>query len=140
MDVFTKSKRSEVMSRVRGRGNKETEGVLIKLFRKDRITGWRRHLRVFGNPDFIFQKSKLAVFVDGCFWHGCSKHCTYPATNQYFWSRKLESNVTRDQLVNRELRKRGWCVLRIWEHQLRDVKRVAGRLQYAQSIENRGRC
>jgi DNA mismatch endonuclease (patch repair protein) len=73
-DVFTKRKRSEVMSRIRGRGNKETELALAKLLRKHRITGWRRNQAVFGKPDFVFRRQRLAVFVDGCFWHGCPIH------------------------------------------------------------------
>ena len=75
-DVFTKAKRSEVMSRIRGRGNKDTELALAKLLRRHRITGWRRNQPVFGKPDFVFPKLKLAVFVDGCFWHGCPKHAS----------------------------------------------------------------
>ena len=66
-DVFTKAKRSEVMSRIRGRGNKDTEMALAKLLRANRITGWRRNQPVFGKPDFVFQKFKLALFVDGFF-------------------------------------------------------------------------
>jgi DNA mismatch endonuclease (patch repair protein) len=69
-DVFTKIKRSQVMAAIRSKGNKDTELKLISIFRKYRITGWRRHQVVFGNPDFIFRKAKIAVFVDGCFWHG----------------------------------------------------------------------
>jgi DNA mismatch endonuclease, patch repair protein len=117
-DVFTKAKRSEVMSRIRGRGNRETELALVILFRKHRIAGWRRNRPVFGKPDFIFPKLKLAVFVDGCFWHGCPKHSNMPANNRAFWQRKLTGNQARDRLVNRELRKQGWRVLRIWEHDL----------------------
>jgi DNA mismatch endonuclease, patch repair protein len=75
-DVFTKAKRSEVMSRIRGKGNKDTEVALAKLFRANGITGWRRHYAIAGKPDFAFPKCKLAVFVDGCFWHGCRKHAT----------------------------------------------------------------
>ena len=70
-DVFTKAKRSEVMSRIRGTGNKDTELALIILFRLHRIKGWRRHQPVFGKPDFVFPAVKVAVFVDGCFWHCC---------------------------------------------------------------------
>ena len=72
-DVFTKEKRSEVMSLIRGKGNKETENALLALLRQNKITGWRRHLPLPGKPDFAFQKQKVAVFVDGCFWHGCPK-------------------------------------------------------------------
>jgi DNA mismatch endonuclease (patch repair protein) len=117
-DVFTKSKRSEVMSRIRGRGNKDTEVALAKLLRANGITGWRRHQPVFGKPDFIFRKVRLAVFVDGCFWHGCPKHATRPKSNAAFWRRKLAANKARDRLVTRTLRARGWHVLRIWEHEL----------------------
>jgi DNA mismatch endonuclease (patch repair protein) len=117
-DVFTKTKRSEVMSRIRGRGNRDTELALAKLFHQHRITGWRRNRPVFGNPDFIFQMHKLAVFVDGCFWHCCPKHATKPKTNRAFWHRKLARNRARDRLVTRKLRNAGWHVVRFWEHDL----------------------
>lgn len=68
-DVFTKAKRSEVMSRVRSRGNKATELALVRLMRAEGITGWRRQQRFFGRPDFVFRKERVAVFVDGCLWH-----------------------------------------------------------------------
>jgi DNA mismatch endonuclease (patch repair protein) len=117
-DVFTKSKRSQVMSRIRSRGNKDTELALAKLLRRHHLTGWRRHRPLFGKPDFIFPKHKLALFVDGCFWHGCPRHATQPKNNCAFWQRKLAANKKRDQLVNRTLRRAGWRILRIWEHQL----------------------
>ena len=132
-DVFTKAKRSQVMSRIRGRGNKETEIALLQLFRQQGITGWRRHRAIFGNPDFVFLKVKLAVFVDGCFWHCCPKHSNLAMNNRKFWKRKLESNVQRDRLVGRTLRARGWSVLRIWQHELtlRNEKRLLRRLLQA---------
>ena len=115
-DVFSKAKRSEVMSRIRGRGNKDTELALMKLLRSHHITGWRRNQNVFGKPDFVFPKARLALFVDGCFWHCCPKHCNTPASNRAFWKKKLAANKARDRRVNRELRKLGWRVVRIWEH------------------------
>lgn len=117
-DVFTKEKRSEVMSRIRGKGNKDTELALAKLFRSNGISGWRRHYRITGRPDFAFPKHKLAVFVDGCFWHGCPTHATQPKGNKEFWQTKLDANKARDRKVNRLLRSSGWRVLRIWEHDL----------------------
>ncbi|MFZ0827957.1 MAG: very short patch repair endonuclease [Verrucomicrobiia bacterium] len=107
------------MSRIRGRGNKDTELTLIKLLRRGHITGWRRHQPVFGKPDFVFRQARLAVFVDGCFWHGCPKHCKTPAGNRAFWKKKLAANKARDRRVNRVLHKDGWRVVRIWEHDLR---------------------
>ena len=117
-DVFTKAKRSDVMSRIRGRGNKDTELALIRIFRAHRITGWRRHQPVFGKPDFVFPRWRLAVFVEGCSWHGCPQHATKPRNNATFWRKKFAANKARDRLVTRILRSRGWRVLRIWEHEL----------------------
>ena len=125
-DIFTKAKRSEVMSKIRSRGNRGTELALVIFFRNHGIIGWRRHRAVFGRPDFVFPKLKLAVFVDGCFWHACPKHISLPVGNRAFWKAKLEANRRRDRLVTRELRSRGWRVLRIWEHEL--SRRNEGRL------------
>lgn len=131
-DVFTKRKRSEVMSRIRGRGNKETELALAKLLRKHGITGWRRNQKMFGNPDFVFPRQRLAVFVDGCFWHACPKHANMPANNRAFWKKKLVGNIARDRVVNRTLRQAGWTVLRIWEHELtRTPDRALTRIKVA---------
>ncbi len=107
------------MSRIRSRGNRETEVALAKLFRRNKITGWRRNQKLFGKPDFIFPKSRVAIFVDGCFWHGCPWHGTMPSTNRSFWRRKISRNKKRDKLVTRTLRKNGWRVLRIWGHSLK---------------------
>ncbi len=106
------------MSRVRGSGNKRTELALAAFLRRNNIIGWRRHPRVFGSPDFVFQKGKVAVFVDGCFWHGCRKHATAPTNNGAFWAAKLARNKARDRLVGRVLKQRGWRVLRVWQHEL----------------------
>jgi DNA mismatch endonuclease (patch repair protein) len=121
-DVFTEEKRSEVMSKIRGKGNKATELAMVKLFRANGITGWRRHYPIEGKPDFAFPKLKLAVFVDGCFWHGCPKHATQPKGNGAFWLAKLEANKARDRKVNGLLRLKGWRVLRIWEHDLKPLR------------------
>ena len=124
-DVFTKAKRSSVMSRIRGHGNKDTELALMKLFRQHHITGWRRNQNIFGKPDFIFRRNRLALFVDGCFWHGCPKHCKISAGNHAFWKKKFAANKARDRRVNRELRRLGWQVARIWEHELKRKKEPA---------------
>lgn len=128
-DVFTKAKRSEVMSRIRGRGNKETEVAFARLLRLNKISGWRRHHTVFGRPDFVFLKLKVAIFVDGCFWHSCPKHSNTPANNRAFWEKKLLANRTRDRLVIGTLRKAGWRTMRIWEHELRLPERLVRRVK-----------
>src|ERR1035437_2923 len=114
-DIFTKAKRSEVMSRIRSRGNKDTEVALAKLLRHHRIIGWHRNQIIFGKPDFVFPKLKCVVFVDGCFWHGCPKHATKPKNNRNYWRRKLSANKKRDLLVNLTLRRADWQIVRIWE-------------------------
>ncbi len=124
-DVFTPEKRSAVMSRIRASANRDTELRMIALFKRHGITGWRRNARVFGRPDFIFRRERLAVFVDGCFWHrhrGC-KFAYTPKSRLEFWVRKFDSNVARDRLVARTLRQAGWRVIRIWECDLTTTRR-----------------
>ena len=135
VDVFTTAKRSAVMSLIRSRSNRATELRLIALMREHRITGWRRNALVFGKPDFVFRAAKLAVFVDGCFWHGCPKpkHSPSPKTRAAWWAAKLSRNKDRDRLVARTLRKQGWKVVRIWECDLgrKRGKRAVGRIARA---------
>jgi DNA mismatch endonuclease (patch repair protein) len=129
-DIFTSAKRSAVMSLIRSRGNQGTELRLISLMRKHRITGWRRGVRLPGSPDFVFRKQKVAIFVDGCFWHGCPRHGRFPDSRQDYWGPKLSRNAKRDRTITRELRGLGWKVLRIWECNLTRsrAERTANRL------------
>lgn len=128
-DVFSKQQRSALMAKVKSRGNRSTELRLMQIFREFGITGWRRRFRLFGNPDFVFRKERLAIFVDGCFWHGCPKHYSAPQSNRLFWLRKITKNKRRDKLVRRKLRSAGWIVVRIWQHELRDHRSVASRVR-----------
>ncbi len=130
-DVFTKEKRSEVMSHIRGKGNKDTELLMIQILRSNHISGWRRNQAILGKPDFAFPIQKIALFVDGCFWHGCPEHSTMPKNNRVFWENKLSGNKDRDKLVARELQIKGWKVLRIWEHELKNPSKVAERILQA---------
>lgn len=147
-DVFTVAKRSEVMASIRGKGNKSTEEALAKAMRRAGITGWRRHMafrlqpspyecvalgsrnriRVI-RPDFTFRQQRLVVFVDGCFWHQCPIHRTEPKQNAAFWANKLAANVARDNATDKALRKKGWRVMRVWEHELACVDSVLRRLR-----------
>lgn len=117
------------MSLVKSRGNQATEIRLIEIFRSQGIRGWRRHAPVFGKPDFVFSNARLAVFVDGCFWHGCPFHGSIPVSNRVFWTRKLIRNKERDRVVRRHLKNMGWRVLRIWQHELREPSKVARRVR-----------
>lgn len=124
-DMFSPAQRSRIMSRVRGRGNEATELRMMHIFRDFELRGWRRKAAIFGNPDFVFPSARVAVFVDGCFWHGCPIHGIIPATNRAFWASKLTRNKRRDRIVVRKLRSSGWRVVRIWQHQLREPDKVA---------------
>jgi DNA mismatch endonuclease (patch repair protein) len=86
-------------------------------------------------PDFVFTRLRIAVFVDGCFWHCCPLHSTQPKNNADFWQKKLATNQARDRLVIRTLRAHGWKVLRIWEHDLvrkREARLVRRLLRFLQ--------
>jgi DNA mismatch endonuclease (patch repair protein) len=117
-DVFTKEKRSEIMSRVRGKGNKATELKLIALFREHGFKRWRRNYPLFGKPDFVFPADRVVIFVDGEFWHGHPTRAKIPEENREFWEAKINRNIARDRLVNRTLKGKGWTVVRIWQYQL----------------------
>lgn len=118
-DVFSKRKRSEIMSKVKSSDtNLEKK---LKPFMK--VLGFTHQPKnIFGKPDFANKKEKIAVFVDGCFWHKCSKHYEFPETNQEFWKKKINKNSERDNKVTRRLKKEGWRVLRVWEHDLKKLK------------------
>jgi DNA mismatch endonuclease, patch repair protein len=103
------------MSLVRSKGNRATELRMIELFRAYKITGWRRSSRMLGKPDFVFRARRVVVFVDGCFWHGCPKHSSFPKNRAEWWAEKLAKNKSRDLHVTRNLKKLGWRVLRVWE-------------------------
>ncbi len=137
-DVFTKKKRSQVMAAIRSKGNKATELRLASILRAARVTGWRRHQPFPGHPDFIFRHARLAIFVDGCFWHGCRWHCRIPSSNRQYWHLKIKRNKKRDLAVRKLLRLRGWRVLRIWEHALRTPKSVATRINSELNARLRG--
>ena len=74
---------------------------------------------VYGRPDFANKSEKVALFIDGCFWHKCPVHYVAPKSNEAYWAQKIERNVKRDKTVNEVLAERGWKVVRIWEHELR---------------------
>ena len=118
-DVFDEKKRSEIMSRVRAKGNKTTELNLISWFKKWGIMGWKRYYPVKGHPDFVFRKQRIAIFVDGCFWHGHNCRNTRPRDNGEYWRSKRERNIQHDKGITALFESRGWTVIRIWECELK---------------------
>lgn len=117
-DVFDKSKRSEIMKKVRSKKNKSTELKLIEIFKENNIHGWRRNYKVKGHPDFVFLDKRIAIFVDGCFWHGHDCRNTCPKDNEDYWTKKRERNMKHDKEITEYFENRGWTVIRIWECEL----------------------
>ncbi len=119
------------MASIKGKANKGTELCVATLFRLHGIRGWRRHYPITGRPDFVFIKARLAIFVDGCFWHACPWHHRQPTSNVAFWRRKFAANRGRDRKTNALLRQKRWKVIRIWEHSLRQPERILARVREA---------
>ena len=120
MDNVSASVRSRTMAAVRSTGNRSTEWVLRARLIRSGLCGWRLNAKdVPGCPDFVFDRKRLTVFVDGCFWHGCPSCHRPPGSNRQYWIPKIERNKRRDGRASRRLRREGWTVLRIWEHELR---------------------
>ena len=117
-DVFSKEDRSGIMRKVKSSGNQSTEMKLIQYFEAHHVTGWRRHYNVKGHPDFVFMNRRIAIFVDGCFWHGHGCRNT-PSDNAEYWEKKRNRNIEHDREVTAMFEQRGWTVIRIWECELR---------------------
>lgn len=113
--------RSRTMRAIRSTSNKTTERRLASLLAKSGLRGWRlRSKQVLGTPDFVFPQKRVAVFSDGCFFHGCP-HCGHiPRTNKAYWTAKILRNRRRDARISRRLRAMGYSVIRIWECRLRE--------------------
>jgi len=117
-DVLTAEQRKHNMSCIRAK-NTEPEIKLRKLLWSQGIRGYRIHYNLPGKPDIVFIKKKIAIFVDGCFWHKCPLDFQEPETRKEFWMKKINSNVERDVKNTKELQKDGWIVMRFWEHDVR---------------------
>jgi DNA mismatch endonuclease (patch repair protein) len=128
-DCFKPEKRSRIMARIHSNGNYTTELRFIRLMREYKIAGWRRRSKLPGRPDFVFTRYKVAVFIDGDFWHGNPKRFRIPKSNCDYWEQKILANRKRDREVNRDLKRMGWRVLRIWESSLHDEEATIARLQ-----------
>ena len=107
------------MRQVKSKKNKSTELRLIKIFKENGVTGWKRNYPVKGHPDFVFLKQRIAVFVDGCFWHGHDCRNTRPSANEEFKKKKRERNIKHDKEITELFESRGWTVIRIWECELK---------------------
>lgn len=141
----TTSERSRLMARVRRSGTKPELLLRTVLHQIGLRYRTKSGIGLPGTPDIAFRRIKLAIFVDGCFWHGCPKHGTVPKTNTLFWMAKISRNRLRDKQVNKSLKGLGWRVIRIWEHQalgkeypvVRRIKRLS--ITSLQTARSRGR-
>lgn len=126
--------RSANMRAIRAKGNRSTEWRLRSLLIRSGLRGWQVHSKaLLGSPDFSFAGSKVVIFIDGCFWHGCPTCGHIPKTNQPYWTAKIGRNKKRDRRYMRELRKQGFKVIRIWEcalkrHPERSLQRILNKL------------
>ena len=116
-DVLTKRQRSYNMSQIKGKNTKPE--LLLRSLLSARGLRYRLHYKLIGKPDIVFVSKKIAIFIDGCFWHKCPECFIQPLTRKKFWALKIRGNVERDKLVTKELEKAGWTVLRFWEHDLK---------------------
>jgi len=107
------------MASVKSSNAKTTELKFLSLIKEKNITGWRRNYSLTGKPDFVFPRFKIAVFIDGCYWHGCPSHCRMPSSNIIYWNNKIEKNKIRDRKITKVLKMKGWQVIRIWEHEIK---------------------
>ena len=122
-DIFTPEKRSVVMKAVKSRNTKTTELKMIEIFKDLHIIGWCRTYPLIGKPDFVFPKKRIAIFVDGCFWHGHDCRNVTPSDNAEFWEAKRLYNKKHDEGVTQTLVQKNWTVIRIWECELKKKNR-----------------
>lgn len=120
MDTVSPDVRSRTMRAVKGK-NTTLEMSLRRALWSAGVRGWRLHSnKLPGKPDLVFSTSRVVVFIDSCFWHGCALHLRMPKSNLDYWQAKIGRNKTRDLLNTKELRTLGWRVLRFWEHEIRE--------------------
>jgi DNA mismatch endonuclease (patch repair protein) len=129
MDIFAKKKRSQIMSRIKGKDT-GIERDLASAMKIAGLNGVVYQKKMLGKPDFVFEKQKIAVFCDGDFWHGY-RFATWKNKLDPFWFNKISTNMKRDKKINRKLRMEGWIVLRFWGHQIqKNPKNCIAKIRY----------
>lgn len=131
MDKIDKKARSEVMSKVRSK-NTRLELTFFDLLINSGLSSFSTHVeKLPGKPDIVFDAEKVIVFLDSCYWHGCPKHLRMPATNIEYWQNKIKKNKIRDRRYTAELKKNGWLIVRVWEHELKTPQKVVKKISRA---------
>jgi DNA mismatch endonuclease (patch repair protein) len=132
MDTVSRQVRSLVMSRVKSKRNRSTEWRLRALLVRRGLRGWKVNPEdVPGSPDFVFFAQRVVIFTDGCFWHGCPRCGKVPTSNVSYWEGKIARNRKRDKATSTALRRQGWTVLRLWEHDMDSLEIIASRIEKA---------
>jgi DNA mismatch endonuclease, patch repair protein len=121
--------RRRTMQAVKSKGT-QLERRLFAMLAGMRLRGWKKNdASIIGKPDVAFLSQHIAVFIDGCFWHGCPRcRRTLPKTNREYWERKIQRNVALAKSYNRQLRRDGWTVIRIWQHEIADTAKVRAKI------------
>ena len=120
VDTVDRVTRSRIMRAIKSEGSLSTERRFGALLARSGISGWHFHVLLPGKPDIVFGKRKIAIFLDGCFWHGCFSCYRRPNSRRAYWDRKVQANRIRDKQITSQLTSQGWRVLRFWEHEVRD--------------------
>jgi DNA mismatch endonuclease (patch repair protein) len=123
-DIFSKKKRSEVMSLIKSKETK-IEISFRKGLSEKGLKYRKNSSKYFGKPDIVFASHKIVIFIDSCFWHGCKIHGRMPTANKKYWADKIKRNKERDTEVSKHYKKLGWHIIRIWEH---DIKNKGGKV------------
>jgi DNA mismatch endonuclease (patch repair protein) len=116
-DQFSRSERSEIMRRVKGRDTSLERKVRSALHKRG--LRYRLYYELPGKPDIAFVRARVVVFIDSCFWHGCPQHLRMPASNRDYWEKKINKNIERDMKNNKYYENSGWTLIRLWEHELK---------------------
>ena len=133
VDRITKEQRSKIMSAIRSKNTKPEIALRKALWSK----GCRFRIHYSKEKiDVAFPKRKIAIFVDGCFWHGCPLHSQLPKSNQDYWHPKLKKNVDRDREKTKRLETEGWKVFHVWEHELEEIDIVVMRIQQSLRVNS----
>lgn len=139
-DHVSKTVRSSIMRAVKSKGGRSTERKLRSAIASQGISGWKTNVEELpGKPDVVFIRERLAVFVDGCFWHGCPKCYRRPRSNRSYWDAKVARNIERDRRQRRKLRTLGWSVIQLWEHDFK-VSSSAALKRINRRLENKVYC
>jgi len=123
MDVFSKKKRSEIMSKIRSE-NTEGERIVFCELRKRKIYFQKHYKKILGTPDIAFPRKKIAIFIDGDFWHGRHFLKEKKRLPKKYWQEKIKSNILRDNRIRKKLKKQGWNILRVWESEIKQKPNI----------------